>query len=105
MPWIHKDDWVSLVEWALETTAASGPLNLTAPEPVTNADLARVLGRVLHRPAVVPAPGFALRILLGEMADAMLLSGQRVLPRKAQAMGFQFAHAALEPALRALYAR
>jgi uncharacterized protein (TIGR01777 family) len=103
MSWIHRDDWVSMVRWAIADKAVSGPLNLTAPEPVTNAELARTLGRVLHRPAIIPAPAFALRLAVGEMADAMLLSGQRVLPRKAQSGGFEFRYPALEPALRGIY--
>jgi uncharacterized protein (TIGR01777 family) len=103
MSWISVTDWVGMVRWALSTSSVSGPLNLTAPSPVTNAQFARVLGRVLHRPALIPAPSFALRIALGEMADALILGGQRVLPAKAQALGFEFAHTTLEPALRDIY--
>lgn len=103
MSWIHIDDWVGLVRHALANAAATGPLNMTAPAPVTNADFARTLGRVLHRPAVVPAPAFALRLALGEMADAMILGGQAVLPAKGLALGYQFRYEALEDALRALY--
>ena len=103
MSWIHRDDWVSMVRWALTKNAVSGPLNLTAPAPVSNAQFAGALGRALHRPAVIPAPGVALRIALGEMADAMILSGQRVLPEKAQANGFGFKYPELESALAAIY--
>jgi uncharacterized protein (TIGR01777 family) len=103
--WIHRDDWVEMVRWSLGTQAASGALNVTAPTPVTNAEFARTLGRVLHRPALVPTPGFALRLALGEMADAAILSGQRVLPAKAQSLGFAFRYEALEPALRSIYGR
>ena len=67
--------------------AVSGPLNATAPNPVTNREFATTLGRVLRRPGFVPMPAFALRLALGEMADALLLSGQRVLPAKAQSLG------------------
>jgi uncharacterized protein (TIGR01777 family) len=102
--WISVEDWTGLVQWALEHDEVSGPINATAPEPVTNAEFARVLGRVIRRPAVMPTPGFALHLALGEMADAMILTGQRVLPAKAQAMGFHFRYATLEPALRAIYA-
>lgn len=102
-PWIHRDDWVALAGWALRTPV-SGPLNLTAPNPVTNRELARTLGRVLRRPAFVPAPAFALRLALGEMADALLLSGQRALPAVAQGQGFHFQYPTLERALRAIYA-
>lgn len=104
MSWIHRDDWTAMVRWALTNNAVSGPLNATAPNPVTNLEFARTLGSVLHRPALVPAPAFALRLVLGEMADAVL-TGQRVFPKKAHAGGFEFQYAALEPALRAIYDR
>jgi hypothetical protein len=99
--WIHRDDWVTMVRWALATNGVSGPLNVTAPAPVTNREFAKTVGRVLRRPAFMPAPAFALRVVLGEMADALLLTGQRVLPAKAQSMGFRFQYETLEPALRA----
>jgi uncharacterized protein len=102
--WIHRDDWVNMVLWALSTGSVRGPLNLTAPNPMTNREFARTLGRVLRRPSFMPAPAFALRAALGEMADALLLSGQRVLPAAAEAQGFRFQHPALEPALRNIYA-
>ena len=105
MSWIHRDDWVSLVRWAIESPGASGPLNLTAPHPVTNADFARALGRALHRPALVPAPGFVLKLVLGEMAGPLLLYSQRVVPRRALDAGFQFAHPALGEALADLLRR
>jgi len=99
MSWIHRDDWVSLAKWAVETPGLNGPLNLTAPNPVTNADFARALGRALHRPAVVPAPGFALKLILGEMAGPLLLCSQRVIPARALECGFRFAHPDLDEAL------
>ena len=102
--WIHRDDWIEMVRWALATTALSGPLNVTAPRPETNREFARVLGRVLHRPSLMSAPGFALRTVLGEMAD-VIVTGQRVLPVQAQALGFGFRYPLLELALRAIYAR
>lgn len=102
-PWIHRADWIDLVSWTIETGSVSGPLNATAPEPVTNAQFARALGRALHRPAVIPAPAFALRLMLGEMADALLLSGQRVVPAKPQALGFAFRYARLSDALAAIF--
>jgi uncharacterized protein (TIGR01777 family) len=102
MPWIHLDDWTALTVWALTNTAISGPLNATAPNPVTNLEFARTLGRVLHRPAFFPAPAFAVRLALGEMAD-VALTGQRVLPDKAHRLGFEFRYPLLEPALRAIY--
>jgi uncharacterized protein (TIGR01777 family) len=101
-PWIHRDDWVSLVSWTIGGASVSGPVNLTAPSPVTNAEFARALGRAMHRPAFMPAPAFALRLLLGEMADALLLSGQRAVPAKAERLGFTFKYPRLHPALSAL---
>jgi uncharacterized protein len=105
LSWIHLDDWVSMARWALDTAAVSGPLNATAPGPVTNAEFARVLGRVLRRPAWLPAPAFALRLALGEMADALVLEGQRVLPARARELGFTFEHPTIDGALRAIYGR
>jgi uncharacterized protein len=102
--WIHVVDWVSMVRWALESQTVSGPINLTAPTPVTNRDFARALGSVLGRPSVISTPGFALRLALGEMADALILSGQRVVPAKAVEHGFHFRYATLHDALRAIYA-
>ena len=101
-PWIHADDWVSLVVWILKNDSATGPFNATAPAPVTNHTFTRTLGRVLGRPAVLPAPAMAMRLVMGEMAD-MVLHGQRVMPVRAEQAGFQFAHRTLEPALRSLH--
>ncbi|HEY1307033.1 MAG TPA: TIGR01777 family oxidoreductase [Vicinamibacterales bacterium] len=103
MSWIHIDDWVAMVRWALTTTAVSGPLNLTAPSPVTNNEFARTLGRVLGRPAFIRAPAFALKLVLGEMADGLILEGQRVLPARAEALSYGFKYSTLEPALQAIY--
>ena len=101
--WIHLDDWIRLVRWAIEEPDISGPLNVTAPAPATNGELAHALGRALHRPAFAPAPGFVLRLLLGEMADALILSGQRVLPAKATRGGFEFRYPDLDSALQQIY--
>lgn len=101
--WIHRDDWVAMTIWVSHASDVSGPLNLTAPTPVTNREFAAALGRVLKRPSSLAAPAFALRLLLGEMADALLLAGQRVIPAKAEAHGFRFRYAALEPALVAAW--
>src|SRR6185436_5748020 len=68
-PWIHQQDWIDLVRFAIRHPAVTGPLNATAPAPVTNAEFARALGRALRRPAWLPAPAFALKLLLGEMAE------------------------------------
>lgn len=103
--WISIDDHVAAVEHLL-TADVDGPVNLTAPEPVTNATFAKTLGSVLHRPAVVPIPAFGPRLVLGrELADALLFSGQRVVPTRLTASGFQFAHPQLDEALRALLGR
>jgi uncharacterized protein len=101
--WIHRQDWIDLVRWALETPAASGPVNATAPHPVTSADFARALGRALHRPAILPVPAFVLRTILGEMAGPLLLSGQRVVPARAEELGFRFRYPTLDHALRAIF--
>lgn len=98
--WIHRDDWVAMVKWTLEKDRVTGPVNLAAPTPVTNSEFAQTLGRVLRRSAFLPAPAFALRLVLGEMADVLLFS-QRVIPAKADRLGFRFRYATLEPALAA----
>ena len=102
LSWIHRDDWVAMARWALLATAVSGPLNVTAPNPVRNAEFSRTIGRVLKRPAILPVPAIALRVAVGEMAGE-LVTGQRVLPDKARAGGFAFEYPELEGALRALY--
>lgn len=103
MSWIHLDDWVALVRH-LMTHADGGAWNLTAPSPVTNTAFTKTLARVLHRPALVPAPAFALRLALGEMADALLLASQRVEPVRALAKGYVFRYPTLDAALGAVYA-
>lgn len=100
-PWIHLDDEVGALLFALDTPSLSGPVNLCAPAPVTNARFAKALGRAYGRPAVLPAPAFALRLALGEMAQ-MLLGGQRALPRKLEAAGYRFARPDLDEALASL---
>lgn len=100
MSWVDRDDVLRLIEWAITTDSARGVYNATAPHPVTNRDFARALGAALQRPAVMPTPGFALRLALGrEMADEMLLGGQRVLPERAQREGFEFEYPTLERSL------
>jgi uncharacterized protein (TIGR01777 family) len=103
--WIDREDWVRMVRWAIDNETINGPLNVTAPSPATNREFMQALAQALHRPAFAPAPAFALRLLLGEMADAMILSGQRVLPAKATAKGFEFRYPDLESALRQIYGR
>jgi uncharacterized protein (TIGR01777 family) len=104
-PWIHADDWTALAVRTIEDDAIEGPVNLTAPAPVTSAEFARALGRAMHRPAFIPAPAFALRLLFGEMADSLLLSGQRAVPDKAERAGFTFQYRAVDGALQALFRR
>jgi hypothetical protein len=103
MSWIHVDDLVSLYLAALDGAEWSGPVNATAPTPVTNAAFSKALGRALHRPAVAPVPAFAVRLLYGEMAD-IVIHGQRVVPERALALGFRFAHPELDEALRSALA-
>ena len=101
MSWIHVDDWTAMVWWAIQNERLIGALNVTAPEPVTNRAFTRTLGRVLKRPALLQAPAFVLQAAMGEMAT-MILTGQRVLPARAEQLGFRFTHRLLEPALRSL---
>jgi uncharacterized protein len=103
LSWIHRIDWVELVRWIVETPAATGPINATAPMPVTNREFARALGRALHRPSLVPAPGFALKLALGEMAEPLLLTGARILPARAQALGFHFRYPEVDLAFRGIF--
>jgi uncharacterized protein (TIGR01777 family) len=100
--WISLADTVGLIRHAITSTAVSGPMNVTAPEPATNADVARALGKVLHRPSIVPVPAFALSLLKGrEMTREAILASQRALPTVALATGYGFRHPELEGALAA----
>ncbi|RIK83227.1 MAG: TIGR01777 family protein [Planctomycetota bacterium] len=105
MSWIAIDDVARAIAFLLANADVSGPVNVTAPRPVTNAQFAQTLGRVLRRPAIVPLPAFAARLLFGEMADALLLSSTRVMPQALAAAGFQFQYGELEGALRRLVGR
>jgi len=100
-PWIHIADEVGAIRFLLEREDARGPFNLTAPRPLTNRDFSRALGKALHRPSLAPAPGFALRLVLGEMADA-LLQGQRAVPHRLLEHGYVFRHPEALGALRDL---
>ncbi|MDQ2939392.1 MAG: TIGR01777 family oxidoreductase [Actinomycetota bacterium] len=102
MSWIHIDDEIVLLLWALDDEQVTGTLNATAPNPVTNRELSKALGRVLRRPAVLPVPGVALNVMLGRELAETVKDGQRVLPRRALDLGFTFKHPDLEPALRDL---
>jgi uncharacterized protein (TIGR01777 family) len=99
LPWIHVDDVVGIYLAALDGEDWSGPVNATAPEPVTNKAFSKALGRALHRPAFAPVPGLAVRTLYGEMAE-IVTKGQRVVPRRAQELGYAFGHTDLDEALR-----
>lgn len=105
MSWITLDDAVAAILEVLRNEDAGGPINTVAPEPVRNADFAARLGEVLHRPALIPAPAFALRLLFGEMADAALLASQRVIPSRLGALGFRFRYPTLVGALHAILGR
>ena len=105
MSWIALGDVVKIIQWAILDSQARDPVNVVAPNPVQNAEFTRVLAKVLHRPAIFPAPAFALRLMLGEMADALLLGSQRVRPEKLVEAGYKFRFADLEPALRAALAK
>ena len=103
MSWIHLTDWVRLVRWMVGSNRAGGPINASAPEPVTNREFSTALGAALHRPSLLPAPAFALRALLGEMAGPLLLASQRVVPTRALELHFEFSYPRLQPALHALF--
>jgi hypothetical protein len=100
MSWITRSDLVNIVRWIASDPERDGVWNATAPAPITNREFTRALGKVLRRPTPLPVPAFALRLLLGEMADALLLSSTRVVPSRLQAAGFRFEHEGIEPALR-----
>ena len=98
MPWIHLDDLVGIYVAALDGANWSGPVNASAPEPVTNAEFSKALGRALHRPAFAPVPALAIRALYGEMAE-IVTEGQRAVPRRPLEVGYSFAHPDLDEAL------
>ena len=101
LPWIHEDDQVRAIRWLIEKDDGAGPFNLSAPNPVTNAEFSRLLGRITERPAVVRAPAFALRLALGKMST-VVLEGQCALPQRLSEMGFKFCFSQAEAALRDL---
>jgi len=102
MPWIHVDDWVRLVLWVVDGEDRAGTYNGTAPNPVTNAELSKALGRVLRRPAIFPVPKLAMKARFGSELGEVVTGGQRVVPRRALDGGFQFVHPEAEAALRDL---
>jgi uncharacterized protein (TIGR01777 family) len=99
VPWIHLDDVVGAILFELDTPAASGPINLTAPEPATNSELSKALGRALRRPAVAPVPALAVKALYGQMAE-IVITGQRAVPARLTELGYDFKQPDLEAALR-----
>jgi uncharacterized protein (TIGR01777 family) len=102
LSWIALDDVIAILRLAVENANITGPLNVISPQPVTNADFTKILATALHRPALFPVPAYALRLIFGEMAEALLLSSQRVLPYQLQKLNYQFQHPDLAAALTAI---
>jgi uncharacterized protein len=102
MSWIHIDDEVRILLWALDSEGVSGTINATAPNPVTNREFSQALGRALHRPAVMPVPGFVLDLKFGKEFGTVLRGGQRVMPRRALDLGYEFRYTEIDEALRSL---
>jgi len=100
MSWIALEDVIEILRFAIEHGEVRGPLNVISPQPVQNAEFTKILATAMHRPAIFPAPAFALRLAFGEMADALLLSSQRVLPQKLRKLGYPFLHRDLATALK-----
>ncbi len=105
MSWIAIDDAIGAIAHVPRKESLRGPVNVVAPGPVTNAEFTRILARVLRRPTLIPLPAFAARLAFGEMADALLLAGARVMPGRLQASGYGFRFPELEGALRHLLGR
>jgi uncharacterized protein (TIGR01777 family) len=103
LSWIHIDDEVGILQWALDNEQVSGAVNATAPEPVSNHDFSKALGRALRRPAIVPVPGFVLDLKFGPEFGAVLRGGQRVVPKRAEELGYEFKHPRLDEALKDLF--
>ncbi len=100
MSWIAIDDLVSLIHFALENAEIAGAINATTPNPATNEEFTKTLGKVLSRPTILPIPAFGIKLLFGEMGERLLLEGNRVLPKKAQDAGFEFQFVNLEEAMK-----
>ena len=98
MPWIHIEDMVEIIIYAIQNDI-DGPINCTAPQPVTNREFAKTLGKVLKRPAIAPMPAAMVKLLFGQMGDELMVQGQSVIPQKLQQKGFQFKYSQLESAL------
>jgi len=104
MSWVTLEDVVGILRLAIENASLRGAINVVSPQPLQNAEFTKVLAKAMHRPALFPAPAFALRLALGEMADALLLSSQRVVPQKLQQLGYRFLRPDLNSALAAILA-
>jgi uncharacterized protein (TIGR01777 family) len=104
LSWVTREDVVAIIRFALENGEVRGPINVVSPQPARNAEFTTALAKALHRPALFPAPAFALRLMLGEMADALLLSSHRVVPEMLERVGYRFLHPALSSALAAVSA-
>jgi uncharacterized protein (TIGR01777 family) len=104
MPWIHIDDEVAIILWALDNEEVSGAINAAAPNPVSNREFSQALGRVLRRPSFMPAPRLAIVALRGEELTEQIIGSYRVIPRRALDLGFEFGFTEVEPALRDLLA-
>jgi uncharacterized protein (TIGR01777 family) len=102
MSWITLADLVRVIEFSLENEGMKGPVNVTAPNPVTNEVFTKALGAALGRPTLVPVPEFAIKLLYGEMGEALVLGGNRVVPKKLEAAGFKFLHSEIGEALAAV---
>jgi len=102
LSWIALEDIIGIVRFVIANAQINGPVNVIAPKPVQNAEFARIVGHTLHRPAILPAPAFALRLTFGEMADALLLASQRARPEKLLAAGYRFHFEDLQTALSAI---
>jgi uncharacterized protein (TIGR01777 family) len=105
MSWVTLEDVVGALRLTVENSSARGAINFVAPQPVQNVEFTKVLAKALHRPALFPAPAFALRLAVGEMADALLLSSQRVVPRALEKLGYRFLQPDLMTALAAILAK
>jgi len=102
MSWVSIDDVVGMIQYVIENDSMRGPVNLVSPNPLSNREFTKTLGRVLHRPTIFPIPGFAVRIAFGEMADELLLSSIRAVPKKLMDSGYKFRHPELREALEHL---
>jgi uncharacterized protein (TIGR01777 family) len=100
--WITLEDVIEILRFALEKGEVRGPINVISPQPVQNAEFTKTLASAMRRPTLFPVPAFALRLALGEMAEALLLSSQRVLPKKLESLGYRFLQADLRSALGAV---